>query len=133
MTDEFKIDLGKIKLDKAVKSSHLLLVEKLLEEMTNNKINFKSLEIEAEHGRQKIPESIMKTNLSLKNLSKVHFEIEVKKSSALEVNQLALKIASLMGVNKIGIDKKDPLNIKITADKGNLQKVIDKARDLHNH
>lgn len=133
MAKKWQMDLDKIKLDKAVKASHLMLVEKLLEEMTNNKIYFKGVEVEGEYGRQHIPESIMKTNLSLKNLSKIYFDIEIKESSSLEVNKLALKIASILGVHKIGTNKDDPLNLKITADKGNLQKVIDKAKDLHNH
>lgn len=133
MAKKWQMDLDKIHLDKAVKASHLMLVEKLLEEMTNNKINFKSVEVDAEYGRQQIPESIMRTNLSLKNLSKVYFDVEVSKNNSLEVNQLALKIASILGVHKITTNKDDPLNFKITADKGNLQKVIDKAKDMHNH
>ena len=133
MAQKRRKDLDKIKLDKAVKASHLLLIETLLQEMTNNKITFNRLEVEVDEGRQNIPQSIMKTNLSLKNLTKVHFDIEVKDSSCLEVNKLALKIASLLGVHKIGLNKEDPLNFKISADVGNLQKVIDKARDLHNH
>ena len=129
--DILNFSLGSLK--RQVKTSHIRIVEQLLCKMVKTPVRFVEVRLGDDENDQIIPELALRKNLPLPNAEKIKIIMSAEPSFNSSVDNMAIKIAAVLGVDKIKIVSKKPDLYFVSIDKGNIKKVIDKGIKLNNN